>query len=122
MAHKMAAAYQFACCGHSYLVILNRISSKFHIWIALIKLLHSLNMGCVRQTISKMADEMAAAYQFACCGHSYLVILNRNSVKFHIRIASINYIISFIISKFGYRFCPTNDNQDGRQNGCNLSV
>ena len=37
---KMAAAYLFAsipCCGHSNLVIFNRISSKFHIWFASIK-------------------------------------------------------------------------------------
>ena len=37
---KMATACQFAsvhCCGHSNLVIFNRISSKFHIWFASIK-------------------------------------------------------------------------------------
>ena len=39
MANKMAPTYQFACCGHSNLVIFNQISSKFNIWIASIKLL-----------------------------------------------------------------------------------
>ena len=37
-------------------------------------------MSYVRQTLTKMAGIMAAAYQFAsirCCGHSYLVIFIR---------------------------------------------
>ena len=46
-----------------------------------------------------------------------LVIFNRISLKFHIRIASIKLLLSF-----EYGFCPTNDNQDGRQNGRHLSV
>ena len=50
-------------------------------------------------------------------GHSNLVVFNRISSKFHIWIASTN--LSF---KFEYRFCPTSDSQDGRQNGCNLSI
>ena len=49
-------------------------------------------------------------------GHSNSVIFNRISSKFHIWIASINF--SF---KFKYVFCPTSDNQDGRQNGRHLS-
>ena len=39
----------------------------------------SSNMSCVRQTITEMADKMAASYQIAsirCCGHSNLVIFN----------------------------------------------
>ena len=63
MVDKMAAAYQFAsirCCGHSYLVIINLISSKFHIWIALSNPGSSLNMSSGRQTITKMAKKMAA--------------------------------------------------------------
>ena len=50
-------------CGHSKLIIYHLISSKFRIWIALIKL-SSSNMGFVRQTITKMADKMDTAYQF----------------------------------------------------------
>ena len=50
-------------------------------------------------------------------GHSNLVIFNQISSKFHIWIASIK--LSF---KFEYGFCPTNNNQDGRQNGPRLSV
>ena len=50
-------------------------------------------------------------------GHSNSVIFNRISFKFHIWIAFINF--SF---KFDYGFCPTFDNQDGRQNGRYLSI
>ena len=35
----------------------------------------SLNMGFVLRTITKMADKMAATYQFCCCGRSKIVIL-----------------------------------------------
>ena len=49
--------------------------------------------------------------------HSNSVTFNRISSKFHIWIASIN--LSF---KFEYGFCPTSDNQDGRQNGRHLSI
>ena len=50
-------------------------------------------------------------------GHSNSVIFYRISPKFHIWIASIN--LSF---KFEYGFCPTSNNQDGRQNGRHLSI
>ena len=112
MADKMAAAYQFAsirCCGHSNLVIFNQISSKFHIWFVSIK--PWLNMSFVRQTISKMADKMAATYQLAslrCCGHSNLVIFLRISSNIHKWIASIT-----LWFKFRYEFCLTNDSLYG---------
>ena len=96
MADKMAAAYQFVsipCYGHSNIVIFNRISSKFHIWFAFIKLWFKLEYEfCRTQTIIKMADKMAAAYHFAsicCCVHSNLVIFNQISSKIHIWFASI---------------------------------
>ena len=50
-------------------------------------------------------------------GHSNSVIFNGISSKFHIWIASTN--LSF---EFEYEFCPTSDNQDGRQNGRHLSI
>ena len=50
-------------------------------------------------------------------GHSNSLIFNRVSSKFHIWIASINFWF-----KFEYRFCPTSDNQDGRQNGRHISI
>ena len=80
----------------------------------------SLNMSFVQQMISKMADKMAATYQFASirsCGHSNLVIFNQIFLEFHIWVASIRPWF-----KIEYEFCPTNDKQDGRQNGRNLSV
>ena len=73
------------------LVIFNRISSKFHIWIAFIKLSFKFEYifsHC--RTISKKAVKMAAAYQ--CPGQVTLTNqspFNQFSSKFHIRIASI---------------------------------
>ena len=49
--------------------------------------------------------------------HSNSVIFNQISSKFHIWIASINFLF-----KFEYGFCSTSDNQDGQQNGCHLSI
>ena len=51
------------------------------------------------------------------CDHSNSVIFKRISSKFHIWIAFIN-----LLFKFEYRFYPTFDNQDGRQNGRHLSI
>ena len=63
------------------LVIFNQISSKFHIWIAFIKLSFKFEyIFSLCRTISKKAVKMAAAYQ---CH------FNPFSSKFHIRIASI---------------------------------
>ena len=64
-----------------------------------------------------MADKMATAYQ---CRLSWSVLLIRFiqiSSKFHVWIASIK-----LLFKFEYKFSPTNDNQDGRQNGHHLSI
>ena len=76
----------------------------------------SLNTGFVGHAITKMADKMAATYQYPL---SWLLsfIFNRVSSKFCIWIAPINLSI-----KFKYGFCPTYNNQDGRQNGCHLSI
>ena len=59
----------------------------------------------------------SACPSFRCCGHSNLVIFNRISFKFRIWIASIE-----LLFKLEYGFCPTNDNQGGRQNGHRLQV
>ena len=62
-------------------------------------------MSFVRQTITKMADKMAATYQRAstsCCGHFYFVIFNQIFSKFHIWFASIKSWF-----KFKYEFCRT---------------
>ena len=62
---KMTAAYQFAsvrCCGHSNLVIFIEFLPTFIYGLLLSNPSLSLNMGFVRQTITKMADKMATAY------------------------------------------------------------
>ena len=64
-----------------------------------------------------MAGKMANAYQ---CRLSCSVLLShfyRISSKFHVWIASIRLLL-----QFEYKFSPTNDNQDGRQNGHRLSI
>ena len=115
MADKMAAAYQFAsirCCGHSNLVICNRISSKFHIWFASIKPLFKFEYEFFPKRMTKMADIMAATYQFAsigCCGHSNLVIFNRISSKFHIWFASIKPCSSLNMSFVGQTITKMSD-------------
>ena len=70
-------------------------------------------MGFVPQT--KLSDKMIVAYQFAWCGHSNLVIFNHISSKFHIWISCIKLLL-----KLEYGICPTNDNQNGHQNGHRL--
>ena len=94
------------CCGHSNLVILSRLLPNFIYGLLPSTSGSSLNMCFVGQTITKMADKMAAAYQFAfirCCGDSNLVIFNRISSKFHIWFASIKPWF-----KLEYEFCLTN--------------
>ena len=123
VADKMAAGYQFVsahCCGHSNLVILFRVLPIFIYGLLVSNSGSSLNMSFVRPTIAKMSDKMAAAYQFAsicCCGHSNLAIFIQISSNFHIWIATIK-----LWFKLKYEFCPTNDSQDGRQNGCRLPI
>ena len=121
MANKMAASYQFVsarCCGHSNLVILFQVLLFFIYGLLVSNSGSSLNMSFVQKTIAKMVDKMAAAYQFAsicCCGHSNFFI--PISSNFHVWIAAIK-----LWFKLKYKFCPTNDSQDGRQNGCRLPV
>ena len=67
------------CCGHSNSVIFNQISFKLDICIASINLSFKLEYG----TITKLADETAAAYQFCSCGHSTLVIYYLSASIFH---------------------------------------
>ena len=56
-------------------------------------------------------------------GRSNLVIFNRISSKFYIWMASIKLSLKYAF-EYGleYRLCPTNDNQDGRQNGPLLPI
>ena len=114
MANKMVAAYQFAsirCCGHSNLSFLISFLPNFIYGLLPSNPGSSLNMSFVVETIIKMADKMATAYQFepiCCCGHSNLVIFLRISSDFHIWIASIT-----LWFKFEYEFCPNINGKDG---------
>ena len=114
MADKMAATYKFACCGHSNVVFFNRIFSKFHIrWIASIKLSLKWNIGFVRPTITKMADKMAIAYQFA---------LVDTPLSFITQMLP-DFIYGFLLSNSHPRSnMVLSDNQDGHLYGHHLSV
>ena len=59
----------------------------------------------------------SACLSVRCCGHSNIGNFNQILSKFHIWIAFTNLWL-----KFEYGFCPTNNNQDGQQNGHHLSV
>ena len=84
------------------------ISFNFHVWIASIKLWFKFKYECVRPKIVKMADKVAATYQFA---RVTLVIYYPISSKFHIWITFIKLCI-----------WAWSANQNGLQNGTNLSV
>ena len=112
---QMAAAYQFALVDISHL-----LPDSFQISYIICfhrTLVQVLIWGFVRRTITKMANKMAATYQFRCRGRSNLVIL-------------IGFLSNFIYGslpskvwfKFQWGFCLANDNQDGRKSGHHLSV
>ena len=69
MVDKMDAAYQFTSicfCGNSDLVILNRISSKFHTWFASIKSCFMFEYEFFfRRTIIKIAYKMSVDPRFS---------------------------------------------------------
>ena len=74
------------CCCHSNLVVVYRISSKFHILVASIKLLPKFEYGFCRTN-----DKQNWCNQFVCtCGHSNLAIAHRIFSKFYIRIILSN--------------------------------
>ena len=82
MVDKMAAAYQFPCCGRSSLVILIRFLSNFIYGLLPSNSGSSSNMGFVLGTITKMAENISAAYQFAFVDTT-LVIYYLIASKFH---------------------------------------
>ena len=93
------------CQSHFNLVIFNQIFSKFHVWIASIKLLFKFEYRlCLMNNKQNGRRLSVSAVVVTLTG----VIFNQISSKFHICIASIK--LSF---KFKYGFCPTNTNKDG---------
>ena len=113
----MAATYQFNCCGNSSLVILNRIWFKFHIWIAFITVWFKSEHGFYPTNDDQDGRQNGRHLSVYTCGRSTLDIYFLISSKFHLLLASIK-----LWFKFEYGFCPTNNNQDGQQNGHHLSV
>ena len=96
------------CRGHSSSVILIGFLQN-----CIYKLLPSIfsssfNMDFVWHPINKVADKMAATYQYPLSWSLTSVIFDPIASKFY----SINF--SF---KFEYGFCRTSDNQDGRRRG-----
>ena len=77
----------------------------------------SPNTGFVWHQISKMADKLAATYQYLLSWSHLFSHFYQISSKFCIWIASIK-----LPFKSEYRLCPTSDKQDGRQNGRHLSI
>ena len=68
----------------------------------------SFNTSLVRRTITKMADKMAAAYQFA-----FWTIYLNHLLPDYLQILYMDYF---------YQILGLSDNQDGHQNGRHLSV
>ena len=91
--------------GHSKSVILNPISSKFHIWIASIKLSFKFEYWFCLMNDNEDGLQNGSRLCVRCLGHSYSVIFNQISSKIHIWIDSI--ILSL---EFEYGFCQTKVN------------
>ena len=100
-------------CGHSYLVIYQLISSKFHIWISLIKLLAKFDYEFCPMNDKQDGHKNGLHLMVCVCGLSFLVIYHRISSKLQIWITFI---------KFLPKFCLMTDNQDGHQNASRLTV
>ena len=111
MADKMTAVYQYLL---SWSFLIRFLPNFTYGWLPS-NFPSSLNTGFVRRTIIKMADKMDAAYLYLLSWSLYLSRFNCISSKFHIWMAFIKLSL-----KFEYRFCQTNDSQDGRQNGRRL--
>ena len=75
------------CCGHSNLVIFNRTSFKFHMWMASIKLWFRLEYEfCPTNSNKDFRENGHPPIRVLCLGHSNLVIFNQISSKFQIGI------------------------------------
>ena len=89
MADKMAATYSVGCRGHSILVIFYRITSKFHVWIASIKLLFKFEYKY--SLTNDNQDGRQNGHRLSICfyGQSILIIYYTITSKFHIWITFI---------------------------------
>ena len=95
----------------------NGISSKFHIWIASIKLSFKFEYRFFLMNDKQDGRQNGCRLSVCTCGHSTLVTYYRIASKFHIW-TTFNKLL--FMSEYG--FCPINDNQDCRQNGYQLFI
>ena len=109
----MAAVYQ-CLLSWSLLVILNRISSQFHIWIASTKLSFKFECRFVRRAINKMDDKMAAPI----CLHLWTLYLSHLLPDCF----QISYMDYFYQNFTKVQIWAVSDDQDGHQNSRHLSV
>ena len=93
----------------------NRISFKFHIWIASIKVSLKFVYGFCQTNDNPHVDGRYNGHHLSVCTLWSLIHFNRASSKFHLWVAFMSF-------KFEFGFCPTNDNQIGRQIVRPLSV
>ena len=91
------------CCGHSIFVILIRFLPNSIYGLLSSNSRSSSNTGFVLKRTTRWPRRLPLPTSIRCRGHSNKVILNRFLPNFIIK-------LSF---KFVYRFCLTNDNQDG---------
>ena len=115
MAHKKTTAYQWLL---QWLLLLSPFKS-FFFQISYIDCFHStlllgLNMGFVRQKITKVADKMVPAYQFALVVLCYSHLLHD--------CFQISYMDYFYQTLAQVRIYAWYDNKYSRQNDHHLSV
>ena len=89
-----------AVSGHSNLVIFYLISSKFHIWIASVKLSFKSEYGFCPTNDKQYGRQNGHRLSVCTCGHSPVVIYYQMASKFHIWITFIK-----LSPKFEYGLC-----------------
>ena len=98
-----SACLSFRPLSWSLLVIFYRISTKFHIWIASIKLLFKFEYVFCPTKDNQNGRRLSVSTVVVTLSH-----FNWISFKFHKWIAFIK-----LLFKFGYGICHTIDNEDG---------
>ena len=89
-----------------------RISSKFHVWIASIKLLFKLEYKLSPTNDNQDGQQNGRRLSVCICGQSTLIIYYLIASKFHLW---ITFIKLYFMSEYWFR--QMNDYQDFRQNG-----
>ena len=84
------------CHSHSYLVIFYWISSKFHVWIASIKLLFKFKYKFSPKNDNQDSRQNSRRHSICFCGQSTLIIYYPIASKFHIWIHFIKLSLCLI--------------------------